>query len=159
MWGESSGDLPVPPTRSPCRHTSTVLAMAPKAALPALNLASVSLSPGIVGLPNVGKVDTFQRADPKQRGRGQSPVRDDRIERRYVSCPSPPGTPYFRSQRVVPAPVTFVDTAGLVKASEGAGLGNKFLAHIRECDAICQVARYLSTTTTHVTGRVDSVRH
>ncbi|AEJ46217.1 GTP-dependent nucleic acid-binding protein EngD [Mycobacterium tuberculosis CCDC5079] len=56
-----------------------------------------------------------------------------------------------------PAPVTFVDIAGLVKgASEGAGLGNKFLAHIRECDAICQVVRvFVDDDVTHVTGRVD----
>lgn len=63
----------------------------------------------------------------------------------------------FGSQRVVPAPVTFVDIAGLIKgASEGAGLGNKFLAHIRECDAICQVVRvFVDDDVTHVTGRVD----
>lgn len=50
-----------------------------------------------------------------------------------------------------------MDIAGLVKgASEGAGLGNKFLAHIRECDAICQVVRvFVDDDVTHVTGRVD----
>ncbi|MGZ4525946.1 MAG: redox-regulated ATPase YchF, partial [Mycobacterium sp.] len=63
----------------------------------------------------------------------------------------------FASERIVPAPVTFVDIAGLVKgASEGAGLGNKFLAHIRECDAICQVVRVFSDDdVTHVAGEVD----
>ena len=73
-------------------------------------------------------------------------------------CPTR-GWPSWRSfsdsERIVAAPVTFVDIAGLVKgASEGAGLGNKFLAHIRECDAICQVVRVFSDDdVTHVTGR------
>jgi ribosome-binding ATPase len=63
----------------------------------------------------------------------------------------------FHSEKVVPAPVTFVDIAGLVKgASEGAGLGNKFLANIRECDAICQVVRVFSDDdVAHVDGRID----
>ena len=63
----------------------------------------------------------------------------------------------FRSKRIVPAPVRFVDIAGLVKgASEGAGLGNKFLANIRECDAICQVVRVFSDDdVAHVAGRLD----
>src|SRR5258708_31217659 len=63
----------------------------------------------------------------------------------------------FDSERTVAAPVTFVDIAGLVKgASEGAGLGNKFLAHIRECDAICQVVRvFADNDVTHVSGEVD----
>jgi len=57
----------------------------------------------------------------------------------------------------VPAPVTFVDIAGIVKgASEGAGLGNKFLANIRECDAICQVVRvFADDDVVHVDGKVD----
>ena len=62
----------------------------------------------------------------------------------------------------MPAPVTFVDIAGIVKgASEGAGLGNKFLANIRECDAICQVVRvFADDDVVHVDGRVDpQVRH
>src|SRR5258706_15424403 len=63
----------------------------------------------------------------------------------------------FDSTRIVPAPVTFVDIAGLVKgASEGAGLGNKFLANIRECDAICQVVRvFADDDVVHVDGKVD----
>jgi GTP-binding protein YchF len=63
----------------------------------------------------------------------------------------------FDSERIVPAPVTFVDIAGLVAgASEGAGLGNKFLANIRECDAICQVVRVFSDDdVAHVAGQVD----
>ena len=63
----------------------------------------------------------------------------------------------FHSERIVPAPVTFVDIAGLVKgASEGAGLGNKFLANVRECDAICQVVRVFSDDdVAHVAGQLD----
>jgi GTP-binding protein YchF len=63
----------------------------------------------------------------------------------------------FDSEKVVPAPVTFVDIAGIVKgASEGAGLGNKFLANIRECDAICQVVRvFADDDVVHVDGKVD----
>src|ERR1700743_2608323 len=63
----------------------------------------------------------------------------------------------FASERIVAAPVTFVDIAGIVKgASEGAGLGNKFLANIRECDAICQVVRvFADDDVVHVDGKVD----
>jgi ribosome-binding ATPase YchF (GTP1/OBG family) len=63
----------------------------------------------------------------------------------------------FGSERILPATVTFVDIAGIVKgASEGAGLGNKFLANIRECDAICQVLRaFHDDDVVHVEGRVS----
>jgi len=63
----------------------------------------------------------------------------------------------FGSEKIIPAAVSFVDIAGIVKgASEGAGLGNKFLANIRESDAICQVIRVFSDgDVVHVDGRVD----
>jgi GTP-binding protein YchF len=63
----------------------------------------------------------------------------------------------FASEKIVPATVTFVDIAGIVKgASEGAGLGNKFLANIRESDAICQVVRvFTDDDVAHVDGRID----
>jgi GTP-binding protein YchF len=63
----------------------------------------------------------------------------------------------FASERIVPAAVSFVDIAGIVKgASEGEGLGNKFLANIREADAICQVVRaFADEDVVHVAGRVD----
>jgi ribosome-binding ATPase len=63
----------------------------------------------------------------------------------------------FGSEKIVHAPVTFVDIAGIVKgASEGAGLGNKFLANIRESDAICQVVRvFTDDDVAHVDGRID----
>ena len=63
----------------------------------------------------------------------------------------------FKSERLLPAALSFVDIAGIVKgASEGAGLGNKFLANIRESDAICQVIRvFTDPDVVHVDGRVD----
>jgi ribosome-binding ATPase YchF (GTP1/OBG family) len=63
----------------------------------------------------------------------------------------------FSSQKILPAVVSFVDIAGIVKgASEGAGLGNQFLATIRESDAICQVIRVFNDSDViHVEGRVD----
>ena len=65
----------------------------------------------------------------------------------------------FSSEKLIPAAVSFVDIAGIVKgASEGAGLGNKFLANIREADAICQVVRVFSDgDVVHVDGRVDPI--
>ena len=67
----------------------------------------------------------------------------------------------FASAQIVPATVSFVDIAGIVKgASEGAGLGNKFLANIREADAICQVVRVFDDPdVVHVDGRVSPRRH
>src|SRR3712207_9325641 len=63
----------------------------------------------------------------------------------------------FDSARLVPATVQFVDIAGIVRgASEGEGLGNKFLSHIRESDAICQVTRvFRDPDVTHVEGQID----
>ncbi len=63
----------------------------------------------------------------------------------------------FASEKILPAAVTFVDIAGIVKgASEGEGLGNQFLAAIRECDAICEVVRvFVDDDVIHVDGRID----
>ena len=123
----------------------------------------MGLTAGIVGLPNVGKSTLFNAITKKNILAANYPfatidpnvgivtVPDKRLE--YLVEKEMP-------EKVVPTSYEFIDIAGLVKgASKGEGLGNKFLSHIREVDAICEVVRcFEDSNITHVEGNVDPIR-
>jgi ribosome-binding ATPase len=117
------------------------------------------LSIGIVGLPNVGKSTLFNALTSNdilaanypfatiEPNTGIVPVPDERLQKL---------ADLYKSQKIIPATVTFVDIAGLVAgASKGEGLGNKFLANIRECDAIVHIVRaFEGGDIVHVADRI-----
>jgi len=123
----------------------------------------VSLEIGIVGLPNVGKSTVFNALTRATALASNYPFATRQANVGVVGIPDPRLNALARlydSAKIVPATVRFVDIAGLVRgASYGQGLGNQFLAHIRETDAICQVVRvFTDPDVSHVDGDVSPER-
>ncbi len=123
----------------------------------------MNISVGIVGLPNVGKSTLFKALTRKQVDIANYPfctiepnigivkVPDERLQKLAA---------FFQPKKIIPTIVEFVDIAGLVKgAHEGEGLGNQFLSHIREVQAICQVVRcFEDSEVVHVQESLDPMR-
>ncbi|MDR0417038.1 MAG: redox-regulated ATPase YchF [Propionibacteriaceae bacterium] len=120
----------------------------------------MALTIGIVGLPNAGKSTLFNALTGNDVLVANYPFATIEPSVGVVGVPEPrlaTLADLFHSERIVPATVSFVDIAGLVKgASHGEGMGNAFLSHIREADAICQVTRvFADPNVSHEAGGVD----
>jgi GTP-binding protein YchF len=125
-----------------------------------VGLGAVALTIGIVGLPNVGKSTLFNALTRNEVLAANYPFATKEPNVGIVGVPDPRLAvlgKLFNSAKIIPATVTFVDIAGIVKgASQGEGMGNAFLANIREADAICQVTRVFNDPdVTHVGGKID----
>lgn len=124
---------------------------------------STNLEVGIIGLPNVGKSTLFNAITKAGAEAANYPfctiepnvgvvdVPDERLDKL---------TEMYKPKRTMPAAMRFVDIAGLVQgAAQGEGLGNKFLSHIRQVDAVAQVVRcFIDDNITHVAGSIDPIR-
>ena len=160
-------------TRARCSlSAATALGRAAVGVLPARpraftlrhHVASMALKTGIVGLPNVGKSTLFNAIMEETNAEAANyPFCTIEPNIGVVNVPDPRLkvlADINKSQKTIPTTLSFVDIAGLVAgASKGEGLGNQFLANIRECDAIVHVVRcFVDDDIVHVSGSVDPLR-